>query len=147
MFHKTKQKKDFTIFFFWCLQVSQFSSVHFGVTNSTLMSENFRPAQFLNDRYVYWSGASSLLPPAHVLMLALILLYLLNSLFQWIILTSFKVPGFYSVLVLYQVFPLTTDSLIICEYRIFSPPPSYINQQFLLLLLYKMNSWPKLQKS
>ncbi|XP_052545257.1 carbonic anhydrase 4 [Tympanuchus pallidicinctus] len=63
-------------------QVSQFSSVHFGGTNSTLMSENFRPAQFLNGRYVYWSGASSLLPPAHVLMLALILLYLLNSLFQ-----------------------------------------------------------------
>ncbi|XP_072209607.1 carbonic anhydrase 4 [Excalfactoria chinensis] len=63
-------------------QISQFSKVHFGGKNSTFMSENFRPAQFLNDRYVYWSSASSLLPPVKVLMLALILPYLLNSLFQ-----------------------------------------------------------------
>ncbi|OXB79058.1 UNVERIFIED_CONTAM: hypothetical protein H355_005934 [Colinus virginianus] len=64
------------------LQVSQFSTVHFGGTNSTLMSENFRPAQFLNGRFVYWSGASSLLPPAKVLVLLLILPYILNYLFQ-----------------------------------------------------------------
>ncbi|NXJ05930.1 CAH4 anhydrase, partial [Odontophorus gujanensis] len=61
-------------------QVSQFSTVHFGGTNSTFMSENFRPAQFLNNRPVYWSRASSLLPPAKVLVLVLILPYILNSL-------------------------------------------------------------------
>ena len=64
------------------LQVSHFSTVHFEGKNSTFMSENFRPAQFLNGRSVYWSSASSLLPPAKVLLLALILPYLLNSLFQ-----------------------------------------------------------------
>ncbi|XP_021271433.1 carbonic anhydrase 4 [Numida meleagris] len=63
-------------------QVSQFSTVHFGANNSTFMSENFRPAQFLNDRSVYWSSASSLLPPVKGLMSVLILPYILNSLFQ-----------------------------------------------------------------
>uniref|UniRef100_A0A8B9CTT5 Carbonic anhydrase 4 n=1 Tax=Anser brachyrhynchus TaxID=132585 RepID=A0A8B9CTT5_9AVES len=63
-------------------QVSQFSTVHFDGKNSTYMVENFRPAQFLNERYVYWSSASTLLPPAKVLMLVLILTYILSSLFQ-----------------------------------------------------------------
>ncbi|XP_062448405.1 carbonic anhydrase 4 isoform X2 [Rhea pennata] len=63
-------------------QVSQFSTVHFGGKNSTHMAENFRPVQLLNDRRVYWSGASPLLPPAKVLMLVPILTYVLSFLFQ-----------------------------------------------------------------
>ncbi|NXI74921.1 CAH4 anhydrase, partial [Anseranas semipalmata] len=61
-------------------QVSLFSTVHFDGKNSTYMAENFRPAQFLNERHVYWSSASTLLPPAKVLMLVLILTYILSSL-------------------------------------------------------------------
>ncbi|XP_064022044.1 carbonic anhydrase 4-like isoform X1 [Pogoniulus pusillus] len=64
-------------------QISQFSTLHFDGKNSTLMVENFRPAQFLNKRKVYWSSASStLLPPTKALMLVLMLLYILTSLFQ-----------------------------------------------------------------
>ncbi|NXE55597.1 CAH4 anhydrase, partial [Casuarius casuarius] len=61
-------------------QVSQFSMVLFGGKNSTRMIENFRPVQLLNDRSVYWSGASPLLPPAKVLILVPILTYVLSSL-------------------------------------------------------------------
>ncbi|KAM7088360.1 carbonic anhydrase 4 [Ciconia maguari] len=63
-------------------QISQFSTVHFDGKNSTYMVENFRPVQFLNERKVYWSSASILLPPAKVLMVVLILTYILSSLFQ-----------------------------------------------------------------
>ncbi|XP_008490555.1 carbonic anhydrase 4 [Calypte anna] len=63
-------------------QISRFSTVHFEGKNSTFMVENFRPAQSLNKRKVYWSNASMLLPPAKVLMLALMLTYILSSLFQ-----------------------------------------------------------------
>ncbi|NXX86860.1 CAH4 anhydrase, partial [Urocolius indicus] len=61
-------------------QISEFSNVHFNGKNSTNMVENFRPAQFLNERKVYWSSASILLPPAHILMLLLALTYILSSL-------------------------------------------------------------------
>ncbi|NWX15020.1 CAH4 anhydrase, partial [Aegotheles bennettii] len=61
-------------------QVTQFSTVHFDGKNSTFMVENFRPPQFLNERKVYWSGASILLPTAKVLMLVLMLTYILSSL-------------------------------------------------------------------
>ncbi|XP_075296251.1 carbonic anhydrase 4 [Opisthocomus hoazin] len=63
-------------------QISQFSTVHFDEQNSTYMAENFRPVQLLNERKVYWSSASILLPTAKVLMLVLILTYILSSLFQ-----------------------------------------------------------------
>ncbi|XP_029884813.1 carbonic anhydrase 4 [Aquila chrysaetos chrysaetos] len=63
-------------------QISQFSTVHFDGKNSTYMVENFRPVQFLNERKVYWSSASTLLPTAKVLMLLLMLTYILSSLFQ-----------------------------------------------------------------
>ncbi|XP_054703739.1 carbonic anhydrase 4 isoform X2 [Grus americana] len=63
-------------------QISQFSTIHFDGKNSTSMAENFRPAQFLNGRKVYWSSASILLPTAKVLMLVLMLTYILSSLFQ-----------------------------------------------------------------
>uniref|UniRef100_A0A8D0FJX1 Carbonic anhydrase 4 n=1 Tax=Strix occidentalis caurina TaxID=311401 RepID=A0A8D0FJX1_STROC len=63
-------------------QISQFSTVHFDAKNSTNMVENFRPVQFLNERKVYWSSASILLPPAKVLVLVLMLTYILSSLFQ-----------------------------------------------------------------
>ncbi|KFP30461.1 Carbonic anhydrase 4, partial [Colius striatus] len=59
-------------------QISQFSIVHFKGKNSTNMVENFRPAQFLNERQVYRSSASILLPPVH-LMLLLALTYILSS--------------------------------------------------------------------
>ncbi|NWY53237.1 CAH4 anhydrase, partial [Chionis minor] len=62
------------------LQISQFSTVRFGGENSTHMTENFRPVQFLNERKVYWSSASSLLPTAKVLALVLTLTYILSSL-------------------------------------------------------------------
>ncbi|KFQ21291.1 Carbonic anhydrase 4, partial [Mesitornis unicolor] len=61
-------------------QISQFSTVHFGEKNSTHMTENFRPVQHLNERKVYWSSASTLLPPAKVLMSVLMLTYILSSL-------------------------------------------------------------------
>ncbi|NXC67666.1 CAH4 anhydrase, partial [Anhinga anhinga] len=61
-------------------QISHFSTVHFDGKNSTLMTENFRPVQFLNERKVYWSSASTLLPTAKGLMLVLILTHLLSSL-------------------------------------------------------------------
>ncbi|NWR67410.1 CAH4 anhydrase, partial [Bucorvus abyssinicus] len=60
-------------------QISQFSSVHFDGKNSTPMVENFRPVQFLNERKVYSSASSTLLPPAKVLMLVLTLTYILSS--------------------------------------------------------------------
>ncbi|NXJ89486.1 CAH4 anhydrase, partial [Corythaixoides concolor] len=61
-------------------QISQFSTVHFDGKNSTHMVENFRPVQLLNERKVYWSSASTLLPTANVLTLVLILTYILSSL-------------------------------------------------------------------
>ncbi|XP_054065035.1 carbonic anhydrase 4 [Rissa tridactyla] len=64
------------------LQISQFSTVRFDGENSTHMVENFRPVQFLNERKVYWSSASTLLPTAKVLMLVLMLTYILSSLCQ-----------------------------------------------------------------
>ncbi|KFO85841.1 Carbonic anhydrase 4, partial [Buceros rhinoceros silvestris] len=61
-------------------QISQFSSVHFDGKNSTPMVENFRPVQFLNERKVYWSSASSTPPPpAMGWMLVLMLTYILSS--------------------------------------------------------------------
>ncbi|XP_059685250.1 carbonic anhydrase 4 [Gavia stellata] len=63
-------------------QISQFSMVYFDGKNLTNMVENFRPVQFLNERKVYWSSASILLPPAKVLMLVLMLTYILSSLCQ-----------------------------------------------------------------
>ncbi|XP_010572262.1 PREDICTED: carbonic anhydrase 4 [Haliaeetus leucocephalus] len=63
-------------------QISQFSTVHFDGKNSSYMVENFRPVQFLNERKVYWSSASILLPTTKVLMLLLMLTYILSSLFQ-----------------------------------------------------------------
>ncbi|NXG93932.1 CAH4 anhydrase, partial [Stercorarius parasiticus] len=62
------------------LQISQFSTVRFDEENSTHMAENFRPVQFLNERKVYWSSASTLLPTVKVLMLVLMLTYILSSL-------------------------------------------------------------------
>lgn len=47
------------------------------------MVENFRPVQFLNERKVYRSGASSTpLPPATGLMWVLMLTYILSSFSQ-----------------------------------------------------------------
>uniref|UniRef100_A0A8C6ZLK9 Carbonic anhydrase 4 n=1 Tax=Nothoprocta perdicaria TaxID=30464 RepID=A0A8C6ZLK9_NOTPE len=64
-------------------QVSQFSMVYFGGKNSTThMVENFRPVQPLNDRSIYWSGASLPQPSARVLMLLSVLTYILSSLLQ-----------------------------------------------------------------
>ncbi|XP_030328652.1 carbonic anhydrase 4 [Strigops habroptila] len=63
-------------------QISQFSTLHFDGRNSTHMIENFRPFQLLNERKVYWSSASMLLPAAKVLMLVLVLTYILSSLSQ-----------------------------------------------------------------
>ncbi|KFQ56761.1 Carbonic anhydrase 4, partial [Pelecanus crispus] len=62
-------------------QISQFSTVYFdGKNSTTYMAENFRPVQFLNERKVYWSSASILLPTTKVLMMVLILTYILSSL-------------------------------------------------------------------
>ncbi|KAM8797267.1 carbonic anhydrase 4 [Eudromia elegans] len=63
-------------------QVSQFSVLHFGDNKSTNMVENFRPVQPLNDRSIYWSGASLPRPSAQVLMLLSVLTYILSSLLQ-----------------------------------------------------------------
>ncbi|XP_037227191.1 carbonic anhydrase 4 [Falco rusticolus] len=63
-------------------QISQFSTVHFDGKNSTYMAENFRPVQLLNERKVYWSSASVLVPTAKVLVLVLMLTYILSSLCQ-----------------------------------------------------------------
>uniref|UniRef100_A0A8C3JJD3 Carbonic anhydrase 4 n=1 Tax=Calidris pygmaea TaxID=425635 RepID=A0A8C3JJD3_9CHAR len=64
------------------LQISEFSKVYFDGQNSTQMIENFRPVQFLNERKVYWSSASTHLPTAKVLMLVLMLTFILSSLCQ-----------------------------------------------------------------
>ncbi|NXI39224.1 CAH4 anhydrase, partial [Galbula dea] len=62
-------------------QVSQFSTLFFGGKNSTPMAENFRPVQPLNERKVYCSSASSsLLLPAKLLLLVLMLPCSLSSL-------------------------------------------------------------------
>ncbi|NXW84871.1 CAH4 anhydrase, partial [Alopecoenas beccarii] len=61
-------------------QITQFSTIHFDGKNSTRMAENFRPAQLLNERKVYWSSASILLPTAKLLLLLLMLTYILSSL-------------------------------------------------------------------
>ncbi|NXL71339.1 CAH15 anhydrase, partial [Leptocoma aspasia] len=61
-------------------QLSQFAALHFDGNNSTLMTENFRPAQPLNGRRVLWSGASIALPTAKLLLLALALTCTLSSL-------------------------------------------------------------------
>ncbi|NXT06612.1 CAH15 anhydrase, partial [Prunella fulvescens] len=61
-------------------QLSQFAVLHFDGNNSTLMMENFRPAQPLNGRRVLWSGASIALPRAQLLLLALALTCTLSSL-------------------------------------------------------------------
>ncbi|NXR79967.1 CAH9 anhydrase, partial [Pycnonotus jocosus] len=61
-------------------QLSQFSALHFGMTNSTLMMENFRPVQPLNGRQVLWSGAGIALPTAKLLLLPLALSCTLSSL-------------------------------------------------------------------
>lgn len=51
------------------MQLSQFAALHFDSTNSSAMTENFRPAQPLNGRTVLWSGASIALPVAKLLLL------------------------------------------------------------------------------
>ncbi|NXH12920.1 CAH4 anhydrase, partial [Bucco capensis] len=64
-------------------QITQFSKVHYGVnSSSTLMAENFRPAQLLNQRQVSWASGSSskLLPAAQLLLLLLLLPSSLSSL-------------------------------------------------------------------
>ncbi|NXN97933.1 CAH4 anhydrase, partial [Rhinopomastus cyanomelas] len=62
-------------------QVAQFSTLHFDGKNSTHMAENFRPVQFLYERKVYRSSASStLLPPAALVMLVLLPASALSSL-------------------------------------------------------------------
>ncbi|KFQ26983.1 Carbonic anhydrase 4, partial [Merops nubicus] len=61
-------------------QIHQFSTIYFDEKNSTPMAENFRPVQFLHQRRVYWSSASStLLAPAELLTV-LPLTYTLSSL-------------------------------------------------------------------
>ncbi|NWU88912.1 CAH4 anhydrase, partial [Upupa epops] len=62
-------------------QVSQFSKLHFDGKNSTHMADNFRPAQLLYERKVYWSSASSApIPQAKLAMLVLLPTYTLSSL-------------------------------------------------------------------
>ncbi|NXB55542.1 CAH4 anhydrase, partial [Struthidea cinerea] len=61
-------------------QLSRFSALYFGGSNSTPMMENFRPAQPLRGRKVLWSGASVPLPTAKLLLLLLPLLCTLSSL-------------------------------------------------------------------
>ncbi|NXC99009.1 CAH15 anhydrase, partial [Certhia familiaris] len=61
-------------------QLSQFAALHFEGSNSTLMTENFRPVQPLNGRKVLWSGTSIILPLAKLLLLPLALACTLSSL-------------------------------------------------------------------
>ncbi|NXR18691.1 CAH4 anhydrase, partial [Cinclus mexicanus] len=61
-------------------QLSKFAALHFDTKNSTAMTENFRPAQPLNGRKVLWSGASTALPVAELLLLPLALTCTLSSL-------------------------------------------------------------------
>ncbi|KAF4789738.1 carbonic anhydrase 4 [Turdus rufiventris] len=62
-------------------QLSQFAALHFDKDNSSsVMTENFRPAQPLNGRKVLWSGASIALPTAKLLLLPLALTCTLSSL-------------------------------------------------------------------
>ncbi|NWR84648.1 CAH4 anhydrase, partial [Furnarius figulus] len=60
-------------------QLAQFTALHFDGMNSTQMIENFRPAQPLHERKVFWSSASILLPTAKLLALLLALTYILSS--------------------------------------------------------------------
>ncbi|NXP03488.1 CAH4 anhydrase, partial [Thinocorus orbignyianus] len=62
------------------LQISEFSKVYFDEHNSTPMTENFRPVQFLNGRKVYCSSASTHLSAAKVLVLVPLLTFILSSL-------------------------------------------------------------------
>ncbi|NXL22806.1 CAH4 anhydrase, partial [Setophaga kirtlandii] len=61
-------------------QLSQFAALHFDGKNSTPMMENFRPAQPLRGRKVLWSGTSTALPTAQLLLLGLALTCTLSSL-------------------------------------------------------------------
>ncbi|NWV03715.1 CAH4 anhydrase, partial [Ptilonorhynchus violaceus] len=61
-------------------QLSRFAALHFDGRNSSAMTENFRPAQPLSGRPVFWSGASVPLPTAQLLLLLLALTYTLSSL-------------------------------------------------------------------
>ncbi|NWQ62121.1 CAH4 anhydrase, partial [Neopipo cinnamomea] len=61
------------------LQLSHFAALHFDGKNSTQMIENFRPVQPLHKRKVSWSSASTVLPPAKLLVLLLTLTYFLSS--------------------------------------------------------------------
>ncbi|NXM08680.1 CAH4 anhydrase, partial [Tyrannus savana] len=61
------------------LQLSHFAALHFDGKNSTHMIENFRPVQPLHQRKVSWSSASTVLPPAQLLLLLLTLTFFLSS--------------------------------------------------------------------
>ncbi|XP_050177831.1 carbonic anhydrase 4 isoform X2 [Myiozetetes cayanensis] len=61
------------------LQLSYFAALHFDGKNSTHMIENFRPVQPLHERKVSWSSASTVLPPAKLLLLLLTLTFFLSS--------------------------------------------------------------------
>ncbi|KAJ7400735.1 carbonic anhydrase 4 [Pitangus sulphuratus] len=61
------------------LQLSHFAALHFDGKNSTHMIENFRPVQPLHERKVSWSSASTVLPPAKLLLLLLTLTFFLSS--------------------------------------------------------------------
>ncbi|NXR61730.1 CAH4 anhydrase, partial [Rhadina sibilatrix] len=61
-------------------QLSKFAALHFDGENSTLMTENFRPVQPLNERKVLWSAAGTALPTAKLLLLPLALTCTLSSL-------------------------------------------------------------------
>ncbi|NXK92619.1 CAH4 anhydrase, partial [Formicarius rufipectus] len=61
-------------------QLAQFAALHFDDKNSTLMTENFRPAQPLNQRQVSWSSTSIPQPVAQLLALPLALTLILSSL-------------------------------------------------------------------
>ncbi|NWY70853.1 CAH4 anhydrase, partial [Erithacus rubecula] len=54
-------------------QLAKFEALHFDSSNSSAMTENFRPPQPLNGREVLWSGASIPLPLAKLLLLLLAL--------------------------------------------------------------------------
>ncbi|KFP73311.1 Carbonic anhydrase 4, partial [Acanthisitta chloris] len=61
-------------------QIAQFAALHFDGKNSTPMTDNFRPAQLLYERKVYWSSSTVLLPTATLSVLVLPLTYILSSL-------------------------------------------------------------------